>query len=283
MILPPVISQLNYPGAGDTDDCWCVATIWAALAADPSIRKPTVPEFRAAAHNPDLPGPTGGNLSQIVHASVALWPQLTVQAYSSTDWFGFSDKVRAGWIASLAVQSSALPAELRFGFLGAHQIGVAFDTGALMVMNPLARNGAALLPITELNLRSAARAVLNGWVTAALFQPITGGSEMIAAGGIRITSDKTARVTADTALLDAPKGKRLATAKVGYVYPYLGASQGTRAVLVSTAIPYDDHLERPTVLYTAAADVLIESVPSSAAPVKVELTINGKSEFSHTF
>ena len=44
-----VISQRLYPGAGDIDDCWVVATCWAARAAGVA-HLPTVPEFRAAAN-----------------------------------------------------------------------------------------------------------------------------------------------------------------------------------------------------------------------------------------
>ena len=170
--LPPAISQVGYPGAGDIDDCWAVASIWAAHAADPAIKLPTVPAFRAAAHNPDKPGPTAGDLSQIVHASVALWPDLPVLAYSSLDWSGFAGKVKAGSVASLAVASSRLPSYLRFGFLGAHQVGVIWWLGEFFVMNPLMHDGDTPMAITEPYLETAARGADKGWVLAALYQPV---------------------------------------------------------------------------------------------------------------
>ncbi len=170
--VPPVISQVGYPGAGDIDDCWVVATIWAAVAADPTVERPTVPEFRAAAHNPDRPGPTGGFLSDVIRGAEGVWPRLRVERYESIEWGPFAARLRAGWSASLAVLSSALPARLQFGFRKAHQVGVVWDHGQFRLMNPLARNGAAPAWISEDELRTAARAVADGYILAALFEPV---------------------------------------------------------------------------------------------------------------
>jgi hypothetical protein len=170
-VVPPVISQIGYPGAGDVDDCWCVATIWAALAADPSAYQPTVPEFRKAAGNPDKPGPTGGDLDDVIRGASATWPQIRLLRYQSTEWALFEERLRDGWVASLAVQSSALPTRLQFGFRGAHQVGVMFANGEWRLMNPLAHNGAPTGWITESDLRTAARAVAHGFILAALFEP----------------------------------------------------------------------------------------------------------------
>lgn len=175
MTLPLAISQIGYPGAGDVDDCWVVATIWAAKAAG-AVRMPTVPEFRAAAGNPDRPGPTGGDLTQIMRATPTIWPELTTEEFKAQDWPGFLAKLRAGWIASLAVLSSFLPADLRYNFYGSHQIGVAMVGDTIYVMNPLMKNGAILRTIAPSILRSAALVVANGWVLAALFKPKGGAT-----------------------------------------------------------------------------------------------------------
>lgn len=164
-----ILNQKLYPGAGDVDDCWAVATIWAYRAATDATVLPTVPEFRAAANKPDLPGPTGGNITDIMRAVAKLWPNLGVEEYEHPSWEPFVAKVKAGGIASLAVLSSLLPPALRFGFYGNHQVGVAYEGGQLLVANPLARQGSAPVPINEAHLRDAALGIANGWVLAAIF------------------------------------------------------------------------------------------------------------------
>jgi hypothetical protein len=167
-----VISQVGYPGAGDVDDCWVVATIWAALAADPSARRPTVPEFRTAAGNPDRPGPTGGNLGDVMLGASRTWPHLRIVRHDTAIWDTFEAKLQAGWPASLAVLSSALPSRLQFGFRGAHQVGVVWRDGTFRLANPLARTGSAPAWIAEHELHTAARTVADGAILAALFEPV---------------------------------------------------------------------------------------------------------------
>lgn len=166
--LPKAISQVGYPGAGDVDDCWVVATVWAAKAAGETFQ-PTVSQFRAWAQNPDRPGPTGGTLDHIMRGARAAWPDHTIRRYRSTDWDGFISLLKAGWTASLAVRSSALPTNLRFGFLGLHQIGVAYQDGQYWVMNPLQSNGADPIAISGADLRRAARGFIGGTICAAMF------------------------------------------------------------------------------------------------------------------
>ena len=141
---------------------------WAFRAATGVTSLPTVPEFRAAANKPDKPGPTGGNITDIMRAVGRLWPSLGVVEYEHPDWDTFARKVKDGQIASLAILSSALPRKMRFGFDGAHQIGLVYENGFLMA-NPLAPQGSAPIPISEAYLKNAALAVSNGWVLAALF------------------------------------------------------------------------------------------------------------------
>ena len=163
-----ILNQKVYPGAGDWDDCWAVATIWAYRAATDATSLPTVPEFRAAAKKPDKPGPTGGNITDIMRAVGVLWPHAGVVEYERPDWPSFSARVRAGDIASLALDSGLLPRQMRFGFDGSHQVGVAYVNGFLMA-NPLAPQGSEPIPIKETVLRDAALGIANGWVLAALF------------------------------------------------------------------------------------------------------------------
>jgi hypothetical protein len=167
--LPPAISQIGYWGAGDIDDCWVVATVWAAKAAGVPGWYVSVPHFRSHAGNPDRPGPTGGSLDNVIRGARGCWPDARIKRYASTDWNGFISLLKAGWIASLAVRSSGLPSSYRFGFNGLHQIGVAYQNGTYYIMNPLQHNGAALLAISPEYLRTAARGFSGGTICAAMF------------------------------------------------------------------------------------------------------------------
>ena len=154
-VLPPVISQIGYPGAGDIDDCWVVATVWAEQASRPGSFKPTVPQFRAKANKPDAPGPTGGNIQNVYAGAVGSWPDLRITLYISAEVEPLLAAVKAGQPASIALDSSDLPARLRFGFLGKHQCGLAWDGSRYVLMNPLALNGSPLLPITTSEIARA--------------------------------------------------------------------------------------------------------------------------------
>jgi hypothetical protein len=125
--------------------------------------------------------------------------------------------------------------------------------------------------------------------TTALYAFAGGGGlpEMIKARGSLVMKDgmaaflKRIRITRDTPILDTPGGERIATAKNGYVYPYVGAAAGaTRAVLINTSIPYSDDQPGPTVLYVAAAATAVEDapVPPSGGDVthSVGITVDGQ-------
>jgi len=167
--LPSAISQIGYPGAGDIDDCWVVATVWAAIASGQTFT-PTVPQFRAWAQNPDRPGATGGTLDHIMRGARGAWPGATIRRYASSDWNGFISLLKAGWTASLAVRSSALPSNLRYGFNGLHQIGVAYQNGSYVIMNPLQSTGSSLHAIDGYDLRTAARGFTGGTICACMFR-----------------------------------------------------------------------------------------------------------------
>ena len=170
MALPGVFSQRSWPGAGDVDDCWVVATIWAAVAADPTAVRPSVTTFRAAAGDPDDGVTDGGSLDEVIRGARRIWPALPVRAFASDDFDAFLAAVRGGSPASLAVWSGKLPIGLRFGFLKAHQVGIGWDAG-LYLMNPLATSGARPLTISASALKTAAVAPELGYggLRAALF------------------------------------------------------------------------------------------------------------------
>lgn len=177
---PKVLNQEVFPGAGNVDDCWVVATVWAAVAFRADIRRPDIPEFRRHAGNPDEQGiDDGGSRDQIVRGARGSWPGVRIEQYLGP-WIGFRDKVKAGRPASLGVDSGKLPRSMRFGFTGPHQIGVGWDPdrATFIVANPLARNGSRVLPIEAGDLRDAAKALFGGSVGAAIFPPRTAGGDM---------------------------------------------------------------------------------------------------------
>lgn len=177
MSLWPVLSQKAYPGVGDIDDCWAIATIWAATGSDPCLKKPTITRFRWAAGNPDDPyRADGGNLTQISRAVPIIWPTAKYHPVQTTDWDRFRVHLDAAHFISLAVNSRLLPSNLRFGFLGNHQVGVwrSPRTGYIYVANPLAPQGSRPIRITGPQLKTAAMNLYgaDGWILAACFTPI---------------------------------------------------------------------------------------------------------------
>jgi hypothetical protein len=151
-------SQKTWPGVGDIDDCWVISTFWALVAAGiiDEWHIPTVYAFRAAAGRPDVQGKaSGGSNADIIKALNKLLPQAGARMYNS-GISGFKQMLSSGYIASLSVNSSMLPAYLQFGFKGLHQIAVIYQDGQFYVMNPLANQGAPLLLISQAALAKAA-------------------------------------------------------------------------------------------------------------------------------
>lgn len=162
-MIPPVLSQKGYPGVGDIDDCWVVATIWAAVASRLSIKRPTITAFRAAGDRPDRPNkPDGGNISNVYAAAKATLAAAKPELFKSTSWTTFMRKLKAGQPASVGLHSAYLPERHRYGFLGTHQCGVIWDGDEILLMNPLAKDGAPLKPITEAELKRAMWNLLKG-------------------------------------------------------------------------------------------------------------------------
>lgn len=154
-----VLNQARWPGAGDVDDCWCLADFQALLAVAPWIVLPGIPAYRAAAGNPDLPGPTGGTIAHSRRAIRALFPELDIEATDGEmAWPALLELVRAGRPASLAVVSGALPPRLQFGFAGKHRVMVWSNGAELRVLNPLAPAHSRGLVIEPAALRNAVEA-----------------------------------------------------------------------------------------------------------------------------
>src|SRR5574343_1566660 len=157
-----VFNQKHWPGAGDIDDCWVVSAIQAANAVAPWLRLPSVPVFRAAAGNPDKPGPTGGNLADIVQGCETLWPRYfkdRLKRLRGAAWNDFAAHVNAEQPVSVATVSAKLPPRLRFGFAGMHQITVARSgAGQWLVANPLAPVYSRWIEVNPAELKPAVMA-----------------------------------------------------------------------------------------------------------------------------
>lgn len=193
MPLPGIYNQAIYPDAEDLDDCWVVATVWAARASDPNLRKPTVTEFRRHAGDPDDGVTDGGTLEEVVKGARGSWPTVPIIRYHGS-WQGFLDLLHRGKIASAAVLSMRLP--MTYGFLGWHQVGVAFEDGRYYVANPLAPEGSAPTRISVDALRAAVMPL--GYARAVFFPApetdvpglaVTAKDDPIRSGVFTATSD----------------------------------------------------------------------------------------------
>ena len=175
MTLPGTFTQRSWPGAGDVDDCWVVATIWSAVAREPSAWRPTVTQFRELAGDPDDGDRDGGSLAEVIRGARAAWPRLPIDRFESADVDELADRVAHGAVASIAVWCGALPAELQYGFRFAHQGGLAWDGRDLVFMNPLARSGEPPRRILVADLRRAMldpRLGYSGRARAAIFEVV---------------------------------------------------------------------------------------------------------------
>lgn len=157
-----VYNQIRWPGVGDADDCWVIATFWVLVATGVMTRDqlPSVSAYRSAAGVVDRRGRSdGGSNSDTMKALRRVAPRAVAKLYSG-GFAGFKQLLAKGYIASLSVNSGRLPGYLQFGFKGAHQVAIVLQGGKFYVMNPLAQQGSALLPISEADLMKAAYALL---------------------------------------------------------------------------------------------------------------------------
>lgn len=157
-LLPGVFNQTTWPGVGDVDDCQVIASFWAMVASGDIARRdlPSVTAFRAAAGVPDQPGATGITNAQALRGIRVYVPRALSYVGSYT---GFVAWLARGAIATVSVKSSELPAHLRFGFMGNHQVGMAMPDRFLRIMNPLDGGGDVPPTISEDGIRKAAESL----------------------------------------------------------------------------------------------------------------------------
>lgn len=159
--LPKVINQRQYPGVGDVDDCNVIVPFWCLIASGERTREtlPSVKAFRAAAGVPDRPGATGLTNAQALQAVNKLAPES--EAFSFVrNHERFMKHLDRGTVASVSVDSKLLPVDMQYGFTGTHQIGIVRNprkvaSGYYLMMNPLAREGSNLVPISRPELERA--------------------------------------------------------------------------------------------------------------------------------
>jgi hypothetical protein len=155
--LPGSFSQVTWPGVGDIDECWIIATYWAIVAAGHRRKNqlPTILAFRDVANRPDAAGPTGGTRANILAGVRGTMPDTKPIEYVGS-YEGFLAYLKRGAVASLVVNSGKLPSAIRFGFNGTHQVAVALVGNQLKIMNPLAPDGHEVYNIVSSQLKPAA-------------------------------------------------------------------------------------------------------------------------------
>lgn len=160
------LNQKVYPGVGDIDDCWVVATIWAIRRETrQTTHLPNCKVYRAAAGDPDDGRKDGGTLDEIAQGASRLYPHINFIKYAKPNgWAGLVALLDKGYTVSIATKSSYLPRAYRFGFLGTHQIAAFKRDGKFYIMNPLQPQGSAPMRISEASLKSAVYHFANGWV-----------------------------------------------------------------------------------------------------------------------
>jgi hypothetical protein len=163
-------SQVLWPGVGDIDECWIIATYWALVATGVTSREdlPSIKQFRAAAERPDRPGSTGGSNRNLMLALKRLLPRADAVKYDGGRE-GFTRMLKKGYVASLSVRSWSLPKAYQFGYRGNHQVSVFYKSGKYFIMNPLQVEGSALMEINYNNLVFAANGLLGDRLMHAVF------------------------------------------------------------------------------------------------------------------
>lgn len=136
-----VFNQVAYPGAGDVDDCWAVASLQCVHAVQPQRHLVGIPVFREQAGNPDDPNePDGGTLAQIVRGVTGCYPVFDgkLRRFRGASWTELVAVLNEKRPVSLAVVAGKLPLRLQYGFAGRHQVALALD-GTRKFANPLAK------------------------------------------------------------------------------------------------------------------------------------------------
>jgi hypothetical protein len=141
MQVSEVFSQRHWPLHGDLDDCWVVSSLQVVHAVMPWLRLPSVRRFRAEAGDPDDGVRDGGNVAEIMRGMLGTWPVLQghLEPFRGASWSSLEAGLAEGRPVTVAVDSSRLPAGIRYEFNGAHQVTVwQRADGHVLVANPLA-------------------------------------------------------------------------------------------------------------------------------------------------
>jgi hypothetical protein len=153
-----VFSQKSWPGIGDVDDCWVLASLQAVHTVAPWLKLPGVKVFRDKAGVPDTPGQLDvGDEVDMKRGLDALYPTLGVRLVDGMPFQDFVELVRSGRPAAVVIKAGDFPASLQFGYEGIHAVTVAFDdeTGNLLIADPLAKPHSKPVPISQPALRTA--------------------------------------------------------------------------------------------------------------------------------
>lgn len=144
-----ILSQKNWPAAGDIDDCVVLADFMAIHCVAPWLWLPNVTQYRAAAGNPDDPTKGDGlTIGQSAAAFKALYPQLAITVIDGTAaWSTFAALVKANRPASLCVKSAAIAT--KNGVAVGHRVTVQVRGGKWYMGNPIKAPHAAWVEIAE--------------------------------------------------------------------------------------------------------------------------------------
>jgi hypothetical protein len=153
-----VFSQRMWPGIGDIDDCWVLASLQAVHTVAPWLPLPGVKVFRAKANKPDVPGVMNpGDEHDMKRGLDALYPDLATELVDGMPFPTFVEQVKSGRPAALIIRAGDLPPDMQLGLPGIHAICVAFDdeTDGFLVADPLAKAHSKPVPISQPALRKA--------------------------------------------------------------------------------------------------------------------------------
>jgi hypothetical protein len=170
-----ILSQKLWPAAGDVDDCWVLASLMAVIAVSPWSWPVNVTQFRAAAGDPDKPGPTPGGVNDAYRAVRKLYPNLAVTLATGWTAAKILAAIKTNRPAYISVKAGALPSNCQFGFTGNHAVMLMWRaaTGTapatLYLYNPLAPAYAGPITISEAAITKAMNAHTGG--PAALIMP----------------------------------------------------------------------------------------------------------------
>jgi hypothetical protein len=153
-----VFSQTAWPGIGDVDDCWVLASLQAVHTVAPWLKLPGVKVFREKANVPDVQGQLDvGDEHDMARGLAGLYPNLPIEVADGMPFPEFVEQVRSGRPAAVVIRAGDLPQELQHVYQGIHAVTVAFDdeSGDLLIADPLAKPHSKPVPIAQPALRAA--------------------------------------------------------------------------------------------------------------------------------